>query len=43
MPIKLHPSIAVHPGGWLRTEAVERHGLSVSEAAGKSRVTLAKR
>lgn len=38
MPIKLHPSFAVHPGEWLRTEIVEPHGLSGTEAAGKLRV-----
>ena len=39
MGIKLHPSFAVHPGGWLRSEIVEPHRLSVTEAAGKLRVT----
>ena len=39
MAIKLHPSFAVHPGAWLRSEVVEPHGLSVTEAAGKLRVT----
>lgn len=39
MAIKLHPSFAVHPGPWLRTEMVEPHGLSVTEAAAKLRVT----
>lgn len=39
MPIKLHPSIAVHPGDWLRTEIVGPHGLSVTEAAGFLRVS----
>lgn len=39
MPIKLHPSFAVHPGGWLRTEIVEPHGLSVTVAAEKLGVT----
>lgn len=39
MPIKLHPSFAVHPGAWLRTEIVEPHGLSVTVAAGKLGVT----
>ena len=33
MAIKLHPSLAVHPGRWLRAEIVEAHGLSVTEAA----------
>ena len=39
MPIKLHPSFAVHPGPWLRAEMIEPHGLSVTEAAAKLHVT----
>ena len=39
MAIKLHPRFAVHPGAWLRTEMVEAHGLSVTGAAAKLRVT----
>lgn len=39
MAIKLHPSFAVHPGPWLRTELVEPHGLSVTDAAKKLHVT----
>ena len=39
MPIRLHPSFAVHPGAWLRTEIVEPHGLSVTIAAEKLHVT----
>jgi len=38
MAIKLHPSFAVHPGEWLRTEIVEPHGLSVTVAAEKLHV-----
>jgi addiction module HigA family antidote len=34
MGIELHWSIAIHPGDWLKTEIVEPHGLSVTEAAG---------
>lgn len=33
MAIKIHPSFHVHPGGWIRTELVEAHALSVTEAA----------
>ncbi|HZD90654.1 MAG TPA: HigA family addiction module antitoxin [Pseudolabrys sp.] len=33
MGITLHPSIAVHPGEWLRTDVIEAHGLQVSDAA----------
>jgi addiction module HigA family antidote len=39
MAIKLHASFAVHPGAWLRSEIVEPHGLSVTEAASRLRVT----
>lgn len=39
MAIKLHPSIAVHPGAWLRTEIVEPAGLSVTALAQRLRVT----
>ncbi len=39
IPIKLHPSFAVHPGAWLRTEIIEPHGLTVTVAAGKLGVT----
>ena len=39
MSITLHPSFAVHPGPWLRSEIVEPHGLSVTVAAQKLRVT----
>lgn len=39
MAIKLHASFAVHPGAWLRTEIIEAHGLSVTDAATTLRVT----
>lgn len=39
MAIKLHPSFAVHPGKWLRTEIVEPHGLNVTVTAEKLHVT----
>ena len=39
MPITLHPSFAVHPGPWLRTEILEPHGLNVTVASQKLRVT----
>lgn len=45
MAIKLHPSISVHPGLWLRREMIEPIGLSVSDAADKlgvSRQTMSK-
>ena len=33
MAIKLHQSFAIHPGAWLRSEIIEAHGLSVTDAA----------
>ena len=39
MAIKLHPSFAVHPGLWLRSEIVEPYGLSVTDTAAKLHVT----
>lgn len=45
MAIKLHSSIAVHPGRWLASEIVEPAGLTVSDAADKlgvSRQTMSK-
>ena len=39
MAIKLHSSFAIHPGGWLRTEIVQPHGLSVTDAAARLHVT----
>ena len=39
MPIKLHSNIAVHPGAWLRTEVIEPHRLSVTDAAARLHVT----
>lgn len=39
MAIKLHHSIAVHPGMWLRAEIVEPAGLSVTALAERLHVT----
>ncbi|SDA19612.1 HigA family addiction module antitoxin [Sphingomonas sp. NFR15] len=39
MAIKLHSSFAVHPGGWLRAEVIDPHGLSITDAAAKLHVT----
>lgn len=39
MGIKLHASLRVHPGEWLKSEIVEPHGLSVTVAAEKLGVT----
>jgi addiction module HigA family antidote len=33
MAIRIASAFAVHPGDWLRTEIVEAHGLSVTDAA----------
>ena len=39
MAIKLHPSMAVHPGPWLRRNVVEPYKLTVTEAADRLHVT----
>lgn len=39
MTIKLHSSIFMHPGAWLRSEIVEPHGLSVTDVAAKLHLT----
>ena len=33
MTVRVAPAFAVHPGDWLRTEIVQPHGLSVTDAA----------
>lgn len=33
MAISISSAFAIHPGDWLRSELVEAHGLSVTEAA----------
>lgn len=33
MAIKLHASMAVHPGGWLRRQVIDPHNLTVKRAA----------
>ena len=33
MAIRIHPTFAVHPGDWLKTEVVEPSGLTVSKLA----------
>lgn len=33
MGIKLHPSIRVHPGRWLKADVVDHYGMTVSRAA----------
>lgn len=39
MAIRLHHSIAVHPGDWLRREIVEPSGISVAGTARRLHVT----
>lgn len=39
MAIKLHPSMAVHPGPWLRRNVIEHYRLTVTEAAARLHVT----
>ena len=33
MAIKLHPSIRVHPGRWLKADVVDHYGMTVSRVA----------
>lgn len=33
MPLKMHPSLAVHPGDWLKTEVVEPAGVRIEDIA----------
>lgn len=39
MALKMHASLAVHPGDWLRTEMVEVHGLKIGDLADHLGVT----
>ena len=39
MAIKLHPSMAVHPGPWLKRNVIEHYRLTVTEAADRLHVT----
>ncbi|WP_242414373.1 HigA family addiction module antitoxin [Sphingomonas panni] len=39
MPLTMHPSIAVHPGDWVRTEIIDAHGVGIGEAAMLMRVS----
>ena len=41
MAIKLHPSLAIHPGPWLRRNIVNPYGLNVSKVAEHLQVTRA--
>lgn len=33
MTIRIHPSIHVHPGPWLKRQIVEPHGINVKDLA----------
>ena len=33
MAMTLHPSLAVHPGDWLKSEIVDPHGVSINRLA----------
>lgn len=33
MAVKIHPSFAVHPGAWLKSEMVEAHGVLINDLA----------
>ncbi|MFM8699910.1 MAG: HigA family addiction module antitoxin [Hyphomicrobiales bacterium] len=39
MPMTMHPSLAVHPGDWLKTEVVDPHGVSINRLAASFHVT----
>lgn len=39
MALKLHSSLAIHPGPWLRRNVLEPFGVNVSDAARHLRVT----
>ncbi len=39
MSLKMHPSLAVHPGDWVRTEIIAAHRVPIGEAAGLLRVS----
>ena len=33
MAMTMHPSLAVHPGDWLKSEVVDPHGVSINRLA----------
>ena len=39
MALTMHPSLAVHPGDWLKSEIVEPHGVSINRLAASFRVS----
>jgi len=39
MAMTMHPSLAVHPGDWLKSEVVDPHGVSINRLAASFHVT----
>jgi addiction module HigA family antidote len=39
MAIQLHPSMAVHPGPWLKRNVIDHYEMSITEAAERLHVT----
>jgi addiction module HigA family antidote len=39
MAMIMHPSLAVHPGDWLKSEVVDPHGVSINRLAACFHVT----
>jgi len=39
MAIQLHPSMAVHPGPWLKRNVIDHYGMTVTDAAVRLHVT----
>ena len=39
MAMTMHPSLAVHPGDWLKSEVVDPHGVSINRLAACFHVT----
>jgi antitoxin HigA-1 len=39
MPVQLHPSMAVHPGPWLKRNVIDHYGMTVTAAADRLKVT----
>ena len=39
MALTMHPSLAVHPGDWLKSEVVEPHGVSINRLAASFHVS----
>ena len=39
MAMIMHPSLAVHPGDWLKSEVVDPHGVSINRLSASFHVT----